>query len=167
MIIKFLPENEFYNTFFTEIRDVLCGGSYDAGNAQHVEWLKNYVKVLYVQGGEALCLYTDEDEPAGFIYLLHDKGLEGVAGFGKKAAIAMIEVVEKHRVKGYGRILLQEAEKHLRKRGAECVYIDAPDDPNDRETPAFYITNDYTPVGLHPYGSGRSDMAQMYLYKRL
>lgn len=166
MITKFLPENEFYSAFFTEIRDVLCGDFYDAGNAQYVQWLQNYVKILYARGGEALCFYADEDEPVSFIYLLHDKGLDDVACFGKKAKIAMIEVVEKHRGKGYGRMLCQEAETHLRKRGAECVYIDTPDDPDDWETLSFCITNGYTPVGLHPCGNGRSEMSQVYLYKR-
>ena len=94
MIFKFLNKDEFYNTFFDEICDVQCGKNYNLDNPQHVEWLKNFIKVLYLRGGEALCLYSDENEPIGFIYLLHDKGLENVACFGAKATIAMFEVKE-------------------------------------------------------------------------
>lgn len=167
MIFKFLPESEFYNTFFNEICDVQCGNLYDASNPQHVKWLKKLLETLYFRGGEALCLYSDENEPIGFIYLLHDKGLENVACFGAKATIAMFEVKEKHRSMGYGKMLCQEAEKYLRKRGAACLYTDTPDDPEDRRALTFYIRNGFTPVGLHPCENGKDDMAQVYLFKYL
>lgn len=65
MIFKFLIESNFYHTFFDEICEVQCGKHYDAGNSQHVEWLKQYIKTLYLQGGEALCLYSDDNELIG------------------------------------------------------------------------------------------------------
>jgi len=166
MIFKFLNEHDFYNTFFDEICDVQCGSHYDANNPQHVEWLKHYIKNLYLRGGEALCLFW-EDTPIGFIYLLHNKGLENVACMGKKATIAMFEVKEEHRGKGYGKLLCLEAEKHVRARGAECLYTDTPDDPDDRGALTFYIRNGFTPVGFHPCENGRDDMAQIYLFKYL
>ena len=167
MIFKFLNENEFYNTFLNEICDVQCGSHYDPANPQHVEWLKNFIKILYLRGGEALCLYTDENEPVGFIYLLHDKGLESVDCFEAKATIVMFEVKEEHRRKGYGKLLCQEAEKHLRKRGASCLYTDTPDDPDDRDALTFYIRNGFAPVGFHLCENGKDDVAQVYLFKYL
>lgn len=167
MNFRFLEENDFYNTFLDEIIDVQCGNHYDPNNLQHVEWLKNFIKILYLQGGEALCLYSDKDEPLGFIYLLHDKGLENVACIGKKATIAMFEIKEGYRSKGYGKVLCQKAEKHLRERGAECLYTDTPDDPDDRGALTFYVHNGFTPVGFHPCVNGKDDMAQVYLFKYL
>jgi len=167
MVFKFLNENDFYNTFFDEICDVQCGKHYDPNNLQHVEWLKNFIKLLYLRGGEALCLYSDDDVALGFIYLLYDKGLENVDCFGAKATIAMFEVKEEYRSKGYGKLLCQEAEKHLRERGAECLYTDTPDDPDERGALSFYIRNGFTPVGFHPCENGKNDIAQIYLFKYL
>ena len=164
MVFKFLNENDFYSTFFEEICEVQCGNHYNADNPQHVEWLKGLVKILYLKSGEALCVFSDENEPIGFIYLLHDKGLESVDCFGAKATISMFAVKEKHRSKGYGKLLCQEAEKHLRKRGAECLYTDTPDDPDDRRVLSFYVKNGFTPVGFHPCENGKDDMAQIYLF---
>ena len=167
MIFKFLNESEFYNTFLHEICDVLCGKHYDPDNPQHVAWMKNHIKVLYLQGGEALCLYSDENEPIGFIYLLYDKGLDNVDCFGAKATIVMFEVIEGYRSKGYGKLLCQKAEAHLRERGASCLYTDTPDDSEDRAALAFYVRNGFTPVGFHPGENGKDDMAQIYLFKYL
>jgi len=167
MKFQFLDEENFYATFLFEIADVECGKHYDKNNVQHVEWLKNFIKTLYISGGKALCLYTDENEPIGFIYLLHDKGLEDVGCFGKKATIAMFEVKEKYRNKGYGTLLCKEAEQYLREQGAECLYTDTPDDPDDRRALLFYIRYGFTPVACHPCENGKDDAAQVYLMKYL
>ncbi|MEA4831760.1 MAG: GNAT family N-acetyltransferase [Oscillospiraceae bacterium] len=167
MQFKFLDENTFYNTFLFEISDVQCGDHYDENNPQHVDWLKRFVSNLFLCGGKALCLYSDDDNPIGFIYLLYDKGLEKVACFGKKATICMFEVKEQFRSKGYGKLLCQEAEKYLRDCGAECLYTDTPDDPDDRRALTFYIRNGFSPVGFHPCVNGKDDVAQIYLFKYL
>lgn len=166
MLYRFLEEKEFYETFLHEIADVQCGDHYDENNPQHVKWLKNYISTLYLQGGKALCLYIDAN-PAGFIFLVHDKGLENVDCFGKKAAIAMFEMREQYRSQGYGTLLCKEAEKYLRECGAECLYTDTPDDPDDRGALTFYVRNGFTPVGYHPCENGKDDMAQIYLFKYL
>lgn len=113
-----------------------------------------------------MCLYID-DEPIGFIFVTHDKGLEDVDCFGKKATICMFEVKEQYRSKGYGSLLCQEAERYFRKQGAECLYTDTPDDPKDRRALTFYIRNGFTPVGFHPCENGKNDIAQIYLFKYL
>ena len=167
MIFKFLNEDDFYNAFFDEILEVQCGDHYDAGNTQHVEWLRRFIKILYLRGGKALCLFSDADEPVGFIYLLHDKGLENVDCFGKKASIPMFAVKKEYRSKGYGKLLCLESEKYLRDCGAQCLYVDTPDDPDDRRALTFYVKNGFTPVGFHPCENGKCDMAQVYLFKYL
>lgn len=167
MKFDFLSEEVFYNTFLTEIADVMCGSHYDENNPQHISWLRNFVKGLYINGGKALCVFTDDNEPVGFIYLLHDTGLENVDCFGKKSSIAMFETRSKFRSKGYGKALLSEAEKYLREQGAECLYTDTTDDPDDRRALTFYVKNGFTPVGLHPCENGKNDMPQCYLFKYL
>ncbi len=167
MNFKFLDETAFYETFLHEIAEVQCGDHYDAHNPQHVKWLKNFISALYLRSGKALCLYSEDDEPIGFIYLLHDKGLENVSCFGKKATISMFEIKEPYRSKGYGTLLCREAEKYLRACGAECLYTDTPDDPEDRGALTFYVRNGFTLVGFHPCENGKDDMAQIYLFKYL
>ena len=167
MKFKFLNEETFYHTFLSEICEVQCGDHYDKNNPQHIQWLRRFVAALYLNGGKALCLYSDYDEPIGFIYLLHDKGLEKVDCFGKKATIVMFEVKEQYRSRGYGTLLCQEAEKYLKKQGAECLYTDTPDDQDDRRALTFYIRNGFSPVGFHPCENGKNDMAQIYLFKYL
>ena len=166
MRYQFLEENVFYETFLHEIADVQCGNHYDGSNPQHVGWLKSCVSNLYLQGGEALCLYVNE-KPIGFIFIVHDKGLENVECFGKKATIAMFEVKRQYRSRGYGTLLCQEAEKYLRERGAQCLYTDTTDDPGDRGALMFYVRNGFTPVGYHPGENGRENRAQIYLFKYL
>ena len=163
---KFLGEKEFYNEFLTEIIDVLCGKYYDKNNAQHVSWLKRYIANLYLADGKAICLY-ENSQPAGFIFVLHDKGLENADCFGKKANIAMFEVKEQYRSKGYGKLLIRKAEEFLKKEGAECLYTDTTDNPFDRGALTFYVKNGYTPVGYHPCENGKDGMAQIYLFKYL
>lgn len=50
----------------------------------------------------------------------------------------MFEVKEKYRSKGYGTMLCKKAEEYLRSRGAECLYTDTPDDPDDRRAWVLY-----------------------------
>lgn len=167
MYYKFLNEDDFYEIFLKEIADVECGNHYNENNPQHVQWLKRFISTLYLRGGMALCLFNEENDPIGFIYLLHDKGLENVCCFGKKATIAMFEVKEEHRGKGYGTMLCCEAEKYLRKRGAECLYTDTPDDPDDKRALLFYIKYGFTPIACHPGENGKNDIPQIYLFKYL
>ena len=168
--IKFLDNEDFYSIFFEDICGVQCGDHYDKNNPQHIIWLKEFVSNLYLQGGVAMCLFSDEsdgNEPLGFIYLLHDKGLENVACFGKKATISMLAIRDKHQNKGYGTLLCRNAEQFLRECGAECLYTDTPDNPDDRQALIFYIRNGFTPISCHPGENGKDDMSQVYLFKYL
>lgn len=167
MFVKFLDEEIFYNTFLTEIIEVQCGDHYDENNPQHVNYLKNFINAQYLCGGVAICLFLDDNKPVGFIYVIHDKGLENVGCFGKKASIAMLAVKEEYRNNGYGKHLCQVAEKYALDRGAECIYVDTPDDKEDRRALRFYLNYGFTPIACLLGINGINDVGQVYFYKVL
>src|ERR1035437_939302 len=118
MIFNYLDENNFYMTFLKEIIEIQCGKHYNERNQQHIKYLKHYIHSLYECSGVAICVFLNENTPVGFIYVLHDKGLENVACMGKKASIPLFAVKVEYRNKGYGKLLCKEAEKYARQRGA-------------------------------------------------
>lgn len=147
------------------IAELECGTHYDSGNEQHVEWLERRVGALYAMGGHAICLYSDEDAPLGFLFLLHDEGLNGVRCFGKKGAIAMFGLFSEHRSKGLGGTLLREAERFLMQRGGECLYVDTY--AANAGAIRYYTKEGFIPVAYHPGENGLDDKGQVYLYKEL
>ena len=142
-----------------------CGNHYDRNNPQHVSWLKTGLHSIYLMGGKALCAYTDDNAPIGFLLYQHDRGLENTCCFGKKAHIKMFEVKEDFRSEGIGKVLLNQVCGQVRSDGGECLYTDtyAP----DKITVKFYIENDFVPVAVHEGENGINDYDQLYLYKVL
>ena len=102
MHIRYLEQQQFLQDFLPLIVELECGRHYDGANRQHVEWISHRIGALYAMGGNAICLYSDEGIPMGLLFLLHDRGLEGVRCFGKKGAIAMFGLFPEFRSKGIG-----------------------------------------------------------------
>ena len=164
MEIRHIAEEHFYQDFLALIIELECGGHYDESNPQHIQWLKNRIQVFYLAKGHAIALY-DEVTPVGFLFLVYDPGLEGVACFGKKATIVMLGLFPAYRSRGYARQLLSEAERYVCTQGCECIYVDT----YARNSGAirFYADNGYFPVAYHPYENGIDDKGQVYLCKEL
>lgn len=165
MIYKYNDENEFYSSFLDIIIHCQCGRHYDPNNHQHVSWLKNKIHTVYLMGGKALCAYTDGGIPIGFLFYQHDKGLDGIRCFGKKAQIIMFELYEKYQSKGIGTSMLGKVCEDIKKNGAQCLYTDTYL-PN-KGAICFYIKNDFIPVAVHQGENGIDDDGQLYLYKVL
>lgn len=165
MMYKYVDKEKFYNDFYKEIADVQCGNHYDFNNKQHIEWLKNKIRVEFLSGGKVLGAYEENGKPVGFIFYKHDKGLEGVSICGKKAVILMIEVVEEYRRKGIGKELIDRVCEEVRSNNAECLYTDTY--AIDKDAIKFYITNDFIPVAVHEGEYGFDDYGQLYLYRKL
>lgn len=165
MKIEHLEQQRFYKDFLPLIAELECGRHYDAANDQHVEWLQRRISALYAGGGTAICSYSDEGEPLGFLLLVFDQGLEGVRCFGKKATIAMFGLFAKHRSKGMGASLLREAETYTKRNGGECVYVDTY--ANNSRAIQYYVKQGFIPVAYHPGENGLDDKGQVYLYKEL
>ena len=165
MRITYLEHDEFLRDFLPLIAELECGKHFDATNPQHVEWIDRRVRALYALSGYALCLYSDGGAAVGFLFLLHDRGLEGVRCFGKKATIAMFGLFPEYRSKGLGALLLREAEARALHHGGECIYVDtyAGNDGAIR----FYKREGFTEVAYHPGENGLDDVGQVYLYKVL
>lgn len=149
MVIKYLDEETLYDTFLNEIIGILGLTHYDPDNLDHAQWLKNRIKLLYVNGGKAMCLYSDYNMPLGFLVFTYDKGIENLY-YNDKANINWFGVKEYHRNKGYGTTLLRELESHLRQLGAEWIYVDTYDNKEDRRSIAFYVKNGFTPIACFP-----------------
>ena len=165
MEIRHLEKQELLRDFLPLIVELECGKHYDAGNSQHVEWISRRLDALYAMAGRAICLYSERKCSIGFLFFLHDRGLEGVRCFGKKATIAMFGLFPEHRSKGIGSTLLRAAETHLRRNGCECLYVDTY--AGNTGAIRYYTKEGFTPVAYHPGENGLDDKGQVYLYKEL
>lgn len=165
MKISHLDQRVFFNDFLPLIAELECGRHYDPDNRQHVEWLKRRISTLYLSGGTAICLYSDEGNPIGLLLLVIDTGLEGVPCFGKKATIALFGLFRDYRSKGLGSSLLEEAEAYTREKGGECIYVDTY--AGYSRAIRYYVSQGFTPVAYHPGENGITDTGQVYLYKDL
>jgi len=165
MKIIYQEEAKFYHDFLPLIIELRCGKHYDPSNKQHVDWLRQNIAILYMQGAKAICLYTEDDKPVGFLFLLHDKGLENVCCFGKKAVIDMLGLFDEYRNQGLGVKLIEEAAKYVRENGGECIYVDTY--AANSGAIRFYSKNGFIPVALHPGENSRDDLGQVYLYKEV
>ena len=165
MRIDYLEQDRFFRDFLPLIAELLCGTHYDGANEQHVRWLRDRVAAFYALSGTAICLLTDPGEPVGFIFILHDKGLEGVRCFGKVAIIEMFGLLPEHRSKGLGETLLLEAEAHSKRRGAQCLYVNTY--ARNAGAIRYYTKHGFIPVAYHPGENGIDDRGQVYLYKEI
>lgn len=165
MQIRYLDKHRFSQDFHPLIVELECGKHYDATNPQHAAWLVQRIDVLYASSGYALCLYSDDGDAVGFLFLLHDRGLDGVRCFGKKGTIAMLGLFSDYRSKGLGALLLRKAESHVARNGGECLYVDtyAGNDGAIR----FYRREGFSEVAYHPGENGLDDKGQVYLFKEL
>jgi len=158
-------EERFYQDFLPLIAELECGRHYDPVNAQHVAWLRRRVAALHLAGAQAICLYADDGRPLGFLLLVHDRGMEGVRCFGKKGNIETLGLFAEYRYQGLGVQLLREAERYLRERDGECLYVDTY--AGNTDAIRFYVREGFTPVACHPGENGVDDAGQVYLYKVL
>ncbi len=158
-------ESEFRNDFLPMIIDLWCGDKYNPQNSQHVEWLDKKIHASFVNFGTAICAYTDENEPIGYLWYQHDTGMQGVSFSGKDAHIIQMGLYEKFQRQGIGSKLLDEACKRIKKAGGECLYTDTYAANDD--SMIFYIKKKFIPVAYHPGEDGVHDLGQVYLYKVL
>jgi ribosomal protein S18 acetylase RimI-like enzyme len=165
MQTKYQDIQAFLRDFLALVIELECGRHYDPTNNQHVEWLPRRVGALYALGGKAICLYLDDGSPVGFIFVIHDPGLEQASCFGKKATIAMFGLTPEFRGKGMGSLLLREAENFVRQSGGECLYVDTYADNTDAIR--YYAREGFIPIAYHPGENGLEDKGQVYLMKEL
>lgn len=158
-------ESKFANDFFPIIIDLWYADKYDPHNRQHAECVKRKMHAAFVDFGVALCAYTDEDEPIGFILYKHDPGLENVRFTGKDAHIIQFGLFDKFQRQGIGTKLLDEASHRIRNAGGECLYTDTYTKNDD--SMMFYIKRKFIPVALPPGLNGLDDEGQVFLYKKL
>jgi len=158
-------ENQFVNDFFPIIINLWYANKYDSQNSQHVEWVNRKIHVTFQAFSVALCAYTNDNEPIGYLWYKHDTGLEGVSFCGKDAHIISYGLFDKFQTQGIGTVLLDEACKRIKANGGECLYTDTYT-ANDGSM-IFYIKRKFIPVALLPGLNGRDDDGQVFMYREL
>ena len=138
---------------------------YDPLNPQHVQWVRRRIAIHYFRGARFYACYDAESVPVGFVSVLIDRGLEGVRCFGQWTEILDLLVLEGHRGKGYGKALLEQAEKASVEAGARCIYVRTY--AGNRDSTTFYIKHGFVPVAMLPDVNGCDDDGDVYLRKLL
>jgi ribosomal protein S18 acetylase RimI-like enzyme len=165
MKIIYCDENKLMEDFLPIVIDLWCGDKYNPENNKHVEWIRHSIHARFIDFGVALCAYTDDNEPIGYIWYKHDTGLEGERFSGKNASIIQFGLYDQFQRQGIGTKLLDEACKSIKSNGGECLYTDTYAGNDD--SMVFYIKRKFIPVALHPGEDGINDYGQVYLYKVL
>ena len=158
-------ESKLRNDFMPMVIDLWCGNKFVAENKQHVQWLDRRIHASFVNFGNCIGAYTDENEPMGYLWYTHDTGMEGVSFSGKDAHIIQLGLDERFQGKGIGTKLLEEACCRIKEAGGECIYTDTYADNVD--SMIFYIKRKFIPVAYHPGEDGVQDLGQVYFYKVL
>ncbi|MCL2461893.1 MAG: GNAT family N-acetyltransferase [Defluviitaleaceae bacterium] len=158
-------ERELRAGFLPIVIDLWCGDKFNAENRQHTEWLDKKIHVTFENFSVALCAYTDEGEPIGFIWYRHDTGMEGVSFSGKDAHIIQIGLYDRFQRQGIGTQLLDEACRMVKEAGGECLYTDTY--AGSRDAMAFYVKSNFIPIACQPGENGLNDLGQVYLYRLL
>ena len=165
MMINEIQEDDFARHFLAAFADLECGSKYDTRNPQHVRWVRRRLAIHCFRGARFYACYAAEQVPVGFVSILIDKGLEGVRCFGQWTEILDLLVLEGYRGKGYGKALLEQAEKASVEAGACCMYVHTY--AGNRAAMTFYIKHGFVPVAMLPDVNGHDDEGDVYLRKIL
>jgi ribosomal protein S18 acetylase RimI-like enzyme len=165
MKIQNLDGKTLLKDFEDLVIELECGDHFIVGNSQHETWIKRRVDLLLLNNGIALGLYSEKNEPMGFILFEYDKGLENVRCMGKKVTIKMLGLFEQYRSKNFGGLLLAEMENMLKNSVCECIYVDTY--AKDIGAIRYYVKSGFIPIANHPGEHGIDDEGQIYLYKKI
>jgi ribosomal protein S18 acetylase RimI-like enzyme len=159
-------EEKIKQDFLPLIIDLWYGNKFNPQNKQHVDWLHRKIHATFIDFGIAICAYSDEGKPIGYLWYQHDTGIEGVAFSGKAAHIIQIGLYEQYQRQGIGTKLLNDVCRRIKKNGGECLYTDTYANDNDQPM-IFYIKNNFIPIAYHIGLNGANDFGQVCLYKKL
>jgi len=162
--VKIILCNEeiFKKDFLPLIIDLWCGNKYIPSNRQHKNWLNQKIHASFIDFGVALCAYTMENEPIGYIFYKHDTGIEGVSFSYENANIIQIGLFKKFRNQGIGTKLLEKACEKIKDNKGKYLYTDTNSD-NNINIFIFYIKRGFIPMGEN----GINGNGQIYFYKNL
>jgi ribosomal protein S18 acetylase RimI-like enzyme len=165
MIIIDSTENKFIEDFLPLIMYLWGGDMFSIYSHQHSDWLSRKLHVAFIDFGTALCAYTDNGEPMGYILYKHDTGLEGVDFTGKHAHIIHLGLHSQYRKQGACTKLLNEAIRKIKEQKGECIYAEVY--AKDEETIIYYVKRGFIPIAYHLGENGKKDNGQIYLYREI
>lgn len=136
----------------------------DRSNPDHELWLRRRINRHYQRGAMFYAYHEIGQEDAyGIIAVLHEEAPPGIPALGARAEVLDIGVSKRHRRKGIGSILLRQAEKIARSRGAYCLFMLTY--AEDYDVIAFYGKNGFIPVATIPDVFGPHDEGNVVLRK--
>jgi GNAT superfamily N-acetyltransferase len=162
MILE-ISQEELFKYFYRLAAEVDCGDHFDFSNPQHEQWLRKHVAIDYYRGAHFFAIFLEDSTPVGYGSVLIEEKLEGIVCSGQKSELLDIGVLNEFRGKGYGKTLLDYAERVSRESGVYCLYIKTYAGKND--TIAFYGSNGFVPVAGLPDVYGPGDEGDLFMRK--
>jgi ribosomal protein S18 acetylase RimI-like enzyme len=161
-MITEIQEKDLLKTFYKLIAEVECGNHFDFANPHHDEWLRRRISRHYYLGTKFFAYYR-RNQPVGFAALLVDEQLEGVRLFGQKTELLDIVIFPEFRSQGYGKKLLDYAERKSQDSGAYCMYVSTY--AKNINAISFYVRNGFVPVANLPDVHGPGDEGLLVMRK--
>jgi ribosomal protein S18 acetylase RimI-like enzyme len=160
-MIMEIHESDF-DVFFDLMGEVECGNQFNAGNPDHVEWLKKKIAEYFYRGARFFAYYLDNRTPVGFATLLIDRQL---FHFDQKSELLAIGVFPEFRKKGYGTELLKHAEEISRQSGVYCMFMATY--AGAQQVISFYGKSGFIPVATLPDVHGPKAEGTVFMRKTL
>jgi GNAT superfamily N-acetyltransferase len=164
MTIRDITQEELFKNFYKLVAQVEAGEHFDFSNPRHDAWLKHRISQHLYAGVRFFAVFGKNSKPIGFAGVLISERLENVP-FGRSTELLLIGVLEAYRGRGYGKMLLEHAEKLSHESGAYCMYIATY--ARDSRNIAFYGHHGYVPVATLPDVNGPDDDGNVYMRKIL
>jgi len=160
-MIRTLTEDDVQRDFLPLMAEVEAGSWFNMGNTIHSNWLKRRISRRIGCGGQFYALYSIDEEPLGLSCLL----VEDHPRFPGHAELLDLGVLEEHRRRGYGKLLVEDAARRAATAGACCIYVSTY--AGDSNAIAFYMQCGFKTVAEHPGLNGPDDRGQVYMMKEL
>ena len=162
-MIRDINQAELEKHFYKLVAQVEAGEHFDFANPRHNAWLKRRITAHFSRGARFFAVFQENGQPIGFAGLLTNEPLDNTVDFGRSAELLEIGVLAEYRGQGYGKMLIEHAEKLARESGAYCLYIVTY--VRDYRNIAFYGHHGYIPVATLPDVNGPGDDGNVYMRK--
>jgi GNAT superfamily N-acetyltransferase len=162
-MIKTINRDELFRYFYKLVAQVEAGEHFNFTNPRHDEWLKRRVNGHFCRGTRFFAFFQEDGRPVGFAGLLTNEPLDSTVDFGRWTELLEIGVLPEFRRQGYGKMLLEYAERLSQEVGAYCMYITTY--ARDHANIAFYGRNGFVPVATLPDVNGPGDDGNLYMRK--
>jgi GNAT superfamily N-acetyltransferase len=162
--LKNVTAEETLKHFFKIATEVECGSHFDFSNPKHEAWLRRKYDRYEYAGNKFFAAFQKDGTPVGYGILVVEEGLDGIKQvFAQKTELISLGVSSEYQGMGYGKKLVEYAERLSRETGAYCMYISTY--AKDHGVIDFYGKCGYAPVATLPDVHGPGDEGLVYMRK--